>query len=140
LVPFGRWLVPFEFEALVSGDFLHYIGPAELHDATIERLERDGAVLRVRIRSEDGRLLITAEFRGVTQVLATAAEGMLLYAVAEMRSDGPQRRFVFANWYDPGEEGVERQLEILADAVDFRTHQAWSPLRLFGSLVAWLRR
>jgi hypothetical protein len=102
----------------LSDNFLRYIGPAELHDATIERLERDGAVVRVRIRSEDGQL-ITAEFRGVTEILATAAEGMLLYALAEMRSDGPQRRFVFANWYDPGEEGVERQLEVLADDVDF---------------------
>jgi hypothetical protein len=108
----------------VGGNFLRYVGPPELHDATIERLERDGAVLRVRIRSEDGQL-ISAEFRGVTEVLATAAEGMLLYALAERRSDGPQRRFVFVNWYDPThdpEEGVERQreLEILADGVDFR--------------------
>jgi hypothetical protein len=102
----------------LSDELLRYVGPAGLHDATIERLERNGAVLRVRIRSDDGQL-ISAEFRGVTQILATAAEGMLLYALAEMRNDGPQRRFVFANWYDPGEEGVERQLEILADGVDF---------------------
>jgi hypothetical protein len=91
-----------------------------VHDATVERLEHEGSMLRVRMRGEEGEV-ISAEFRGVTQVLATAAEGMLLYAVAEMRSDGPQRRFVFANWYDPGEEGIERQLEVMADDVHFRS-------------------
>jgi hypothetical protein len=120
----------------VSDELLRYIGPWNLHDATIERLEQEGPTLRVRIRAEDGQV-ISAEFRGVTQVVATAAEGMLLYAVAEMRSDGPQRRFVFVNWYDPGEEeeladlvgdappeipasGIERQLEVMAEDVHFR--------------------
>lgn len=69
----------------------------------------------VRICGDAGEV-ISAEFRGVTEVLATAAEGMMLYAVAEMRSGGPQRRFVFANWYAPGEEGTERQLEVTDDA------------------------
>jgi hypothetical protein len=89
-----------------------------VHDATIERLEHEGSTLRVRLRSEDGEV-IGAEFRGVTQVRATAAEGMLLYALSELRSDGPQRRFVFLNWHEPGEEGTERQLEVMADDVRF---------------------
>jgi hypothetical protein len=109
---------PFSDE--LSDEFLRYVGPPNVHDATVERLEHEGSVLRVRMRGEEGEG-ISAEFRGVTRVLATAAEGMLLYAVAEMRSDGPQRRFVFANWYDPGEEGIERQLEVMADDVQFRS-------------------
>jgi hypothetical protein len=107
----------------VSDELLRYVGPPNLHDATIERLEQEGATLRVRVRAEDGEV-ITAEFRGVTQVVVTEAEGMMLYAVAEMRSDGPGRRFVFANWYDPEydpeEEGIERRLEVMAEDVHFR--------------------
>ena len=103
---------------------MRYVGPPNLHDATIERVEHERSALRVRIRADDGQV-ISAEFRGVTQVLATAAEGMMLYAVAEMRSDGPQRRFVFANWYDPGEEGIERQLEVMAEDVHFRSERPW---------------
>lgn len=103
----------------MSDELLRYVGPPDLHDATIERLEQEGATLRVRVRAEDGEV-ITAEFRGVTQVVVTEAEGMMLYAVAEMRSDGPGRRFVFANWYGPGEEGSERQLEVMAEDVHFR--------------------
>jgi hypothetical protein len=106
----------------VSDEFLRYIGPWNLHDATVERLEQEGSTLRVRVRADPrwGGQVISAEFRGVTQVLATEAEGMMLYAVAEMRSDGPGRRFVFANWYGPGEEGSERQLEVMAEDVHFR--------------------
>lgn len=117
----------------MSDEFLRYVGPWNLHDATIERVEQEGRALRVRIRTDDGQL-ISAEFRGVTQVLATAAEGMMLYAVAEMRSARPQRRFLFANWYGVGEEGTERQLEVTAEDVHFRVEGCF--LRL---CARWLR-
>ena len=91
----------------MSDEFLAYVCPADLHDGTVLAVEHRGADATVRVRGADAkeyRLL----FRGVCALRAHRAEGMMLYAVAELRSDGPARRFVFSNW----EESDDARLEI----------------------------
>jgi hypothetical protein len=91
----------------MSDELLGYVGPADLHDGTVLAVEHSGADATVRVQGADAgehRLV----FRGVCGFRAHRAEGMMLYALAELRSEGPERRFVFVNW----EESDDAQLEI----------------------------
>jgi hypothetical protein len=93
----------------VSNEFLGYVGPAELHDGTVLAVECCGAEATVRVRGADAREYRLL-FSGVRAIRAHRAEGMMLYAVAELRSDGSARRFVFPNW----DESDDARLEIEA--------------------------
>ena len=90
-------------------DFVAYVGPPEIHDGVVEAVEREGDQVRVLLRGGIGRP-IEVVFRGVESVTARRAEGMVLYALAEMRAPAPLRRFVFANW----EEEDDASLEVIA--------------------------
>lgn len=102
-----------------------YVGPPELHDGHILAVERTGDRARVDVRAHDGRP-ITLEFTGVTHMSAVRPEGMLLYGLAEMRTDaegsgrqGSSRQFLFANWEEWDDAGLEiaaRDFRVLPDA------------------------
>ena len=84
----------------MSDEFVAYVGPYDVHDGRIVRVNRAQDTITVSIRTETGRLFDMV-FVGVTDYHAMAAEAMILYAVAEMRGFAPQGKFVFANWdYD----------------------------------------
>jgi hypothetical protein len=85
---------------------IHYVGPAELHDGHLVAVERDGDRALVRVKGSDGRPLVL-EFYGVADVTAVRPEGMLLYGLAELRPEGPLRHFVFANWEEWDDAGLE---------------------------------
>ena len=51
----------------------------------------------MRVRGTEGNEYCLV-FRGVRAVRANRAESMILYALAELTSDGPMRRFTFVNW------------------------------------------
>lgn len=89
--------------------FVAYVGPPDIHDATVLRLTQKDDVATVYLRSSEGRPF-TLEFSGITNIHAIRPEGMLLYALAEMRAESPLRRFVFANW----DEEDKATLEIIA--------------------------
>jgi hypothetical protein len=91
----------------VSGEFLNYVGPPDLHDGVVRAVERHGEDATVRVRGAEGREYRLV-FRGVTAVRAHRGEGMTLYAVAELRAEGPARRFAFPNW----DEADDARLEI----------------------------
>jgi hypothetical protein len=91
-------------------DFISYIGPPELHDSHILGLEQTGSVVRVLIQDYN-RDLFTLQFSGVSELSAVDAEGMVLYALAEVKATAPRRKFVFANW----DEDSDARLEITAE-------------------------
>jgi len=97
---------------LEASQLVGYVGPRDLHDAKLVRLEHDGDRLRVHCASSDDRA-ITMEFTGVATVNAVRSQGTLLYGLAEFTSDSPMRRFVFANW----DEDDDATLEVLAREV-----------------------
>jgi hypothetical protein len=90
----------------VSDTFVAYVGPANLHDGTILAVEHGGAKGTVRIRGGDG-LEYRLCFDDVCAVRTHRAEGMTLYAVAELVAAGPVRRFAFTNWDDADDAHLE---------------------------------
>jgi hypothetical protein len=96
--------------------FIGYVGEPDFHDGLILTVERIEDLVRVRIRCASGKVFV-AEFSGVQTVKSNKPEGMTLYGLTEMRTQSPQRRFVFANW----DEKDEASLEI--DAEKFRVYE-----------------
>ncbi|MBN1430162.1 MAG: hypothetical protein JXB07_17465 [Anaerolineae bacterium] len=93
--------------------FIAWIGPQELHGATILRLMQGNNATKVFSQDHEGRPF-ALEFLEVVSVHATRPEGMSVYGLAEMEAKSPLRRFVFVDW----DEGSGRKLEIVAR--DFR--------------------
>jgi len=103
-----------------ESELVGYVGPPQLHDGRILRFSHWGSVASVLVEGDDGRQF-TLEFEGVEQVEADRPEGMVLYALSEMTTRSPLRRFVFANWDD---EDL-RRLELTARG--FRVVQGEPP-------------
>lgn len=96
--------------------FIAYVGDPDFHDGSILTVDQDGGTVSVRVRGASGRVFVV-EFTGVGAVKTNCPEGMLLYALTEVRTEPPMRRFVFANWdYDS-----KAQLEV--DAAGFSVHE-----------------
>src|SRR6266496_4219230 len=106
----GHWKPPMSDSA-----FIVYVGDAEFHDGCILAVEQLEGGIRVGVRGYSGKLFIVA-FSGVHAVTANRPEGMVLYALSELRCEPPLRRFVFNNWDDED----NARLEI--DAEDFTVH------------------
>lgn len=87
-------------------EFVSYIGPPELHDGSILRLEQKGHQLAVFIRDYDGSVWEFA-FSGVIEFTANRAQGMVLYALAEFVGVAPLRRFIFVNWDEEGDASLQ---------------------------------
>jgi hypothetical protein len=100
---------------LVSDDFVAYRGDADLHDGTVLSVHHEGDEARVIVRGGSGSQFEIG-FSGVASLTQYRAEGMTLYAVAEMKTDPPLRRFVFTNWDDED----DASLELVARDVDCR--------------------
>ena len=73
------------------------IGDADFHDGSILAVKHEGSTARVRVLGASGKVFIV-DFGGVRAVRAKQAEGMVLYALSELRGEPPLRRFAFANW------------------------------------------
>lgn len=87
------------------GEFLGYVGPAEIHDAELVDVENSGERLTVRLRCHDGSAL-SLLFEGVARTGSNDPRGMILYSLSELRGAPPVRCFVFTNADDesPGWE------------------------------------
>ena len=81
--------------------FLGYIAEPDVHDGVILRVEKNGDVLRVLVKANDGRLHVIT-FLQVHSAEMHEPEGMILYSLSEMTADPPYRRFEFTNWEEDG--------------------------------------
>jgi len=95
-----------------DNSFIAYVAPSDLHDGRINKVTPLGDTVTVEVAGESGRS-ISLVFRGVTDVQAVEPVGMILYALSEMRTTPPLRRFVFINW----DEESSARLEILAEGL-----------------------
>jgi hypothetical protein len=89
-----------------DSSFVSYAGVPDFHDGSIVTVERQGEVVRVRVRGGSGKVFVVV-FNGVFALRANHPEGMMLYAMTELRIEPPLRRFVFANWDDDGKSCLE---------------------------------
>jgi hypothetical protein len=92
-----------------AGEFVGYIGNPDLHDASISAVRRSRDEIEIVATASDGRPL-SVTFRGVQSVKSSHPEGMMLYALVELKASPPLRRFVFVNW----DENDSSHLEISA--------------------------
>lgn len=90
----------------MDSEFIGYVGPPDLHDSRIIKIEKVQDNLKVHVKSPEGKQFIL-EFLGVTNHTANQPEGMLLYALSEMHSTKGLRKFVFVNWDDADTADLE---------------------------------
>lgn len=97
---------------------MSYVGPAEIHDAMVQRVMQSGTRVTVHFRGYEGQRVVV-RFSGVVSVRREQAEGMIVYSLSELTPGREERRFVFVDARD-GEDGVpNRALEIVAGGVAF---------------------
>ena len=96
-------------------DAVAYRGDADLHDGTVLSVHVEGDEARVIVRGGSGSQF-ELRFSAVASLAQHRAEGMVLFAVAEMKADPPLRRFVFTNWDD----GDDARLELVAREIECR--------------------
>jgi len=98
----------------MSDDFVNYVGHPDMHDGTIDSVERSGDRALVTVTGGSGRRL-QLQFSGVREVVDHRSIGMRLYGLVEMITKEPWRRFVFANW----DETDDARLEIMCDGFSY---------------------
>ena len=91
-------------------EFIGYVGDADFHDGHVVTVVREGDTARVRLRGVSGREFVV-EFRGVQAVRSKQPEGMMIYALSEMRASPPLRLFVFGNWDEEDTSLLEIEAE-----------------------------
>ena len=103
---------------------VRYVGPDVLHDGHLVSVEQSGDTATVRVRTHGGETL-ALEFSGVQSLTAVRPEGMLLYGLAELETEGEGalHQFMFANWEEWDNAGLE------ISARDFRVLPAEAPTR-----------
>jgi hypothetical protein len=90
----------------MADEFVAYVDDSDLHDGTVVAVSHDGTELRVEAVGGSGQRY-EVFFIGVESVMQRRAEGMRLYALSEMRSKPPLRRFVFSNWDEEDDAALE---------------------------------
>ena len=98
-----------------ASSFLGYVGPSDFHDGSIVSVEHENGAVRVRVRGFSGAIY-AVEFEAAQIVRRTRAEGMMIYALSELRGEALSRRFAFANC----DEEDDAELEIDATAFHVR--------------------
>ncbi len=89
-------------------EFLGSVGPSEIHDATIERVDAEPNRLVVTLRSGDAsRARLRIEFLDAVEVEHERAVGVTLYSLAELCGPGDRRRFSFVNWDEADDARLE---------------------------------
>lgn len=97
--------------------FKQYVGPEKVCDATVERIVSSDKNTNVFLRSEYGEQF-AVEFSDVLNVNAKNADGMMVFALAEMSEKHPFRKFIFVN----NKEKDDSTIEIVAR--NFGIHNA----------------
>lgn len=86
--------------------FIQYVGDYRIHDSRVKEIRCDKNDVTVILISEDDETIIV-NFSGVKSISSNKSEGMILYAISEMKESSPLRRFVFVNDDDEGEASLE---------------------------------
>ena len=81
---------------MADDEFVAYAGDPEIHDAVVKSVSYNGQRADVSIEALNGRR-IDISFSDVKLFHAYEPLGMVLYALNEMRSIPPYRKFVFTN-------------------------------------------
>jgi hypothetical protein len=105
-----------------SEEFIGYVGDRDFHDGHVVTVDREGDTARVRVRGASGRGFVV-EFRGVQVIRFEHPEGMMIYALSEMRALPPTRRFVFGNWDEDDKSFLEIEAESFSVTDDQTTIQ-----------------
>ena len=82
---------------MADQDFVGYVGNRDFHDAHIRSVSHTGDQVDVVLEGFSGRKY-KVHFSGVRKCAANQPEGMMIYALCEMRTEPPHRRFLFGNW------------------------------------------
>jgi hypothetical protein len=90
--------------------FIAYVGDPDFHDGHVLRVVREVDKACVVVRGASAREY-AVEFRRVKTIKSNRPDGMMLYALVEMRGEPPIRRFVFANWDDEDDASLELEAE-----------------------------
>lgn len=98
---------------MADPSFIGYVGDADFHDGAVVAVEQQHGIARVRVRGASGKVFVV-DFGGVRAVRANQPEGMVLYALSELRGEPPLRRFAFANWDDDSPAYLEVDAESIA--------------------------
>lgn len=88
-----------------NNSFARYIGDYKIHDSRIEKIINNGSEVTVLLKSEEETINI--RFLGVHKVIEKSAEGMILYAICEMKGNEQYRKFVFANTDEEDDASLE---------------------------------
>ena len=91
---------------MAEGEFIAYVGDAEIHDGRIMAIREGVGSLSVEVRTLDGETLIV-DFTGVSDVRSNRPVGMLLYSLSELDTSKPGRLFAFTNWDDEDDAFLE---------------------------------
>lgn len=89
-----------------NNSFIGYVGNYKVHDSKIEKIINNGSQVTVLLKSQEEET-INVRFSGVHQVIEKSAEGMILYAICEMKGNEQYRKFVFANTDEEDEASLE---------------------------------
>jgi hypothetical protein len=92
-----------------ESDFIRYVGNEDIHDGTIKRVTHVNDTVQVVVRGKSTGAWEVV-FHQVQSIDQHRAEGMLLYAIAEMRANDPFRRYSFASW----DEDDDARLDVVA--------------------------
>jgi hypothetical protein len=90
----------------VNSEFIKYVGDTDIHDGKVATASHENGDFVVHVTATTGRT-IRIRFIDCHGVVANRAVGMILYALAEMKTEPPWRRFVFANWDDDDDAALE---------------------------------
>jgi hypothetical protein len=102
-----------------SQDFIGYVGHPDFHDGVVLRVSVQGQIVEVVVDGFSGRQHVV-RFEGVEAVEMNQPEGMVLYALSEMRASSAVRKFVFSN----NDEDHPGYLSILATNFTVRSDQS----------------
>lgn len=91
-------------------NFIGYIGDYRIHDSTIQEIRSSEKKLDVLLKTMDADI-ITVRFLHPVRVISNKPVGMFLYAITELETEDPFRKFVFANW----DEEDDAYFEVFAE-------------------------
>ena len=90
----------------MPGEFVGYVGTADIHDAVIAGVEQSEASVRVLLKTAESKTL-SIQFSAVSRLIERNAVGTMLYALCELSSKRPLRHFLFKNWDDRSPDPLE---------------------------------
>ena len=91
---------------MTDPEFVAYVGHADFHDGHIRAVCHAGDQVDVVVEGYSGRKY-KVHFSGVRRFMANQPEGMMIYALNEMRATPPFRCFLFTNWDEDDPASLE---------------------------------